>query len=76
MADKKIVIKLTEVAKENLAKEGYDEAMGARPLSRVIAEQIKAPLTEEILFGSLKNGGEVKFGVKGGKLEFKVLESV
>jgi len=76
MADKKIVIKLTEAAKEYLAKEGYDEAMGARPLSRVIAERIKAPLTEEILFGSLKNGGEVKFGVKGGKLEFKVLESV
>jgi ATP-dependent Clp protease ATP-binding subunit ClpA len=76
MADKKIVIKLTESAKEHLAKDGYDEAMGARPLSRVIAEQIKAPLTEEILFGSLKNGGEVKFGVKGGKLEFKVLEGV
>jgi len=76
LADKKIVIKLSEAAKEHLAKEGYDEAMGARPLSRVIAEQIKVPLTEEILFGALKNGGEVKFGVKGGKLEFKVLESV
>ena len=76
MAAKKIIIKLTEAAKEYLAKEGYDETMGARPLSRVIAERIKAPLTEEILFGALKNGGEVKFSVKGGKLEFKVLESV
>ncbi|BDY12592.1 ATP-dependent Clp protease ATP-binding subunit ClpA [Hydrogenimonas cancrithermarum] len=72
MADKKIVIKLSEAAKEHLAKEGYDEAMGARPLSRVIAEKIKAPLTEEILFGSLKHGGEVTFGMKGGKLDFKV----
>ncbi len=76
MADKKIVIKLSDAAKEYVAKEGYDEAMGARPLSRVIAEQIKAPLTEEILFGSLKDGGEVTFGVKAGKLNFKVKSRV
>jgi len=76
MADKKIVIKLSDAAKEYVAKEGYDEAMGARPLSRVIAEQIKAPLTEEILFGALKDGGEVTFGVKAGKLNFKVTSRV
>jgi ATP-dependent Clp protease ATP-binding subunit ClpA len=76
MADKKIVIKLSDAAKEYVAKEGYDEAMGARPLSRVIAEQIKAPLTEEILFGALKDGGEVTFGVKAGKLNFKVKSRV
>jgi ATP-dependent Clp protease ATP-binding subunit ClpA len=72
MVDKKIVIKLSEAAKEHLAREGYDEAMGARPLGRTIAEKIKAPLTEEILFGSLRNGGEVTFFMKGGKLDFKV----
>jgi len=41
-----------------------------------LAEKIKAPLTEEILFGSLKEGGEVLFGVKGGSLTFKVAERV
>jgi len=76
MADRKIVIKLSDAAKEYVAKEGYDEAMGARPLSRVIAEKIKAPLTEEILFGALKDGGEVTFGMKAGKLNFKVKSRV
>ncbi len=76
MADRKITIELTDKAKEYLAKEGYDEAMGARPLARVIAEKIKAPLTEEILFGDLKHGGEVRFDLESGKLEFEVAERV
>ncbi len=77
MADKKIVISLTDAAKRLVAEEGYDEAMGARPLARVIAERIKAPLTEEILFGDLRQGGEVRFDVDGsGKLRFEVLERV
>ncbi len=76
MAERKIVIKLSDAARGYLAKEGYDEAMGARPLGRVIAEKIKAPLTEEILFGSLREGGEVHFGVKGKALSFKVAERV
>ncbi len=76
MADRKIVIELTDAAKEYLAKEGYDEAMGARPLSRVIAEKIKAPLTEEILFGDLRHGGEVRFDLESGKLTFEVPERV
>ena len=74
MADKKIVISLSEAARRKLAEEGYDEAMGARPLARVIAEKIKAPLTEEILFGSLREGGEVEFDVENGELAFHVLE--
>ena len=39
---------------------GYDKAMGARPLNRVISDKIKNPLTDEILFGKLKKGGFVK----------------
>ncbi|MCM2472255.1 ATP-dependent Clp protease ATP-binding subunit ClpA [Rhizobium sp. CG5] len=46
-----------------LAERGYDEKMGARPLSRVIQEHIKKPLANEILFGKLKKGGLVKVGV-------------
>ncbi len=76
MADRKIVIKLSDAARTYLAKEGYDETMGARPLSRVIAQKIKAPLTEEILFGSLKDGGEVHFGIKNRSLVFRVAERV
>jgi ATP-dependent Clp protease ATP-binding subunit ClpA len=76
MADKKIVIRLSEAAKAYLAEAGYDEAMGARPLGRVIAEKIKAPLTEEILFGALRHGGEVDFDVEKGELAFKVAERV
>ena len=76
MADKKIVITLTDEAKRYLAEEGYDEAMGARPLGRVIDEKVKAPLTEEILFGELRHGGEVRFDLEEGRLAFEVAEKV
>jgi len=46
-------------ARRYLAKEGYDPAMGARPLARIIQERIKQPLAEEILFGALVEGGVV-----------------
>ena len=76
MADRKLTIRLTDAAKRKIAEEGYDEAMGARPLARVIADRIKAPLTEEILFGALKNGGEALFDVEKGELTYKVAEKV
>ena len=76
MADRKLTIHLTDAAKRKIAEEGYDEAMGARPLARVIADRIKAPLTEEILFGALKNGGEALFDIEKGDLTYKVAEKV
>ena len=76
MADRKLTIRLSDAAKRKIAEEGYDEAMGARPLARVIADRIKAPLTEEILFGALKNGGEALFDVEKGELTYKVAEKV
>ncbi|WP_428026991.1 ATP-dependent Clp protease ATP-binding subunit ClpA [Arcobacter sp.] len=60
IADKKIDIVLTSRAKNELARLGYDKDMGARPLNRVIATEIKDKITDEILFGKLKNGGTVK----------------
>jgi len=57
---KKVKITLTKRAKESLAKKGYSPKFGARPLARVIEENIVEPLSDEILFGDLKNGGEVK----------------
>jgi len=60
ISDKNIKITITPRAKKELARLGYDKEMGARPLGRVISEKIKKPLTDEILFGELKNGGNVK----------------
>jgi len=70
LTEKNINIILTEDARQYLAKEGFDPAMGARPLGRVIQEQIKKPLAEEILFGELVHGGEIKIDEKGGALKF------
>jgi ATP-dependent Clp protease ATP-binding subunit ClpA len=60
LADRQVTIELSKQARERLAVMGYDPAMGARPLARVIQEKIKKPLSEELLFGDLQNGGEVK----------------
>ena len=54
-----MVVEITEKVRGYLAEMGYDIAMGARPLSRVIQERIKDRLTDEMLFGSLKHGGKV-----------------
>jgi len=68
-------IEIDEEAKNYLARSGLDEVMGARPLSRIINEQIKKPLAEELLFGKLQNGGKVIVSMKDGKLELKFLET-
>lgn len=60
LADRNVTIELTPAAAEWLAKEGYDEQMGARPLARVIQENIKKPLADEVLFGRLVKGGVVQ----------------
>jgi ATP-dependent Clp protease ATP-binding subunit ClpA len=65
LADRGVTIELSEEATKWLAEKGYDEKFGARPLSRVIQENIKKPLAEELLFGKLENGGTVKVVVEG-----------
>lgn len=57
--EKKVVLEVTEEAREWLAVNGYDEAMGARPMQRLIQSKIKKELAEDILFGRLSNGGGV-----------------
>ncbi len=71
LKDKNISIKANKNAKEYLAKKGYSDTLGARVMQRVINEEIKTPLTDEILFGALKNGGLVKIGLEKGALSFK-----
>lgn len=68
LMDRHVSIEITSAATAWLADKGYDDKMGARPLSRVIQEHIKKPLAEELLFGKLAKGGLVKVGVKDGKL--------
>ncbi|WP_418594642.1 ATP-dependent Clp protease ATP-binding subunit ClpA [Ponticoccus sp. (in: a-proteobacteria)] len=68
LMDRNVTIELTKPAAEWLAERGYDEKMGARPLGRVIQENIKKPLAEELLFGKLTKGGVVKVAVKDGEL--------
>jgi len=70
MATRGIVIKLSKKAVEYIAKEGYSDLYGAREIARVIDEKIKEPLTDEILFGALKDGGTVKVSYKKEKLDF------
>ena len=70
LSDKHVSIDLTEEARKHLAKLGYDPAMGARPLGRVIQEKIKQPLAEEILFGELTDGGVVKVTLEDDTLTF------
>ncbi|MBN4046468.1 ATP-dependent Clp protease ATP-binding subunit ClpA [bacterium AH-315-P15] len=60
LADRNIVFELSDAATVWLARKGYDDTMGARPLARVIEENIKRPLAEEILFGKLAKGGMVR----------------
>jgi ATP-dependent Clp protease ATP-binding subunit ClpA len=66
--DKGVSLELTKQAKEWLAEHGYDKAMGARPMARVIQEHLKKSLANELLFGELTQGGVAKVDVKKDKL--------
>jgi ATP-dependent Clp protease ATP-binding subunit ClpA len=60
LGDRHVTIELSDEARNWLTENGYDEAMGARPMARVIQQHIKTPLADEVLFGRLKNGGTVR----------------
>ena len=64
LADRNVTIELADEARDWLVEHGYDEAMGARPMARLIQATIKKPLADEVLFGRLKNGGAVRVVVK------------
>jgi ATP-dependent Clp protease ATP-binding subunit ClpA len=70
LADRHVTVSLTDDAADWLAKNGFDELYGARPLARVIQENIKKPLADEILFGKLVRGGHVTVVLRDGKLAF------
>ncbi|HKB72175.1 MAG TPA: ATP-dependent Clp protease ATP-binding subunit ClpA [Thermoanaerobaculia bacterium] len=68
LAERKITIRLTPAARAYFAKKGYDPAFGARPLSRVLQAELRDPLTDEILFGELQQGGTVVVDFADGKV--------
>ncbi|MEN0001317.1 MAG: AAA family ATPase, partial [Pseudomonadota bacterium] len=74
LTERGVTFELHDDAIAWLADKGYDERMGARPLARVIQEQIKKPLADEVLFGKLKDGGTVKVTVETDELGEKKLK--
>jgi len=68
LAEKRVLVKLTDAAREWLATNGFDARYGARPMSRLIHEKIKQPLANEILFGKLTDGGSIEVRESGGEL--------
>jgi ATP-dependent Clp protease ATP-binding subunit ClpA len=69
LAEKHVTIEVTEAARTYLADKGYDPDFGARPLARIIQEEVKTPLGEELLFGALEKGGSVVVGVVDAEVE-------
>ncbi|WP_281300221.1 MULTISPECIES: ATP-dependent Clp protease ATP-binding subunit ClpA [unclassified Iodidimonas] len=72
LAERNVMISVTEDAKKWMAEKGYDKSFGARPLGRVIQENIKKPLADELLFGRLQKGGEVVIRMIDGKIDFEI----
>ncbi len=73
LSEKRVSLALEPDAREWLAVHGCDPKMGARPMSRVIQENIKKPLADEILFGKLADGGMVRISVEDDKLAFSIV---
>ena len=72
---KKVSMTVSDQARRWLADKGYDPKMGARPMARVIQDEIKQVLADELLFGALTSGGRVKIDVKDGSLHCQVIET-
>jgi len=74
LMDRNVTFELSEAAAAWLGDKGYDDRMGARPLARVIQENVKKPLAEELLFGRLTKGGLVRVVVRDNKIELQIEE--
>jgi ATP-dependent Clp protease ATP-binding subunit ClpA len=70
LAERRVAITLTAEARAWLAVKGYDPVFGARPLARVVQTEVRDPLTDQILFGALENGGTVTIGIADNALTF------
>ena len=73
LADRNVHIELDDEARAWLTERGYDRLYGARPMGRLVQEKIKQPLAEELLFGKLIHGGEVKVRIKDNAPSFEII---
>ncbi len=67
LQDKRVELEVSGTARKWLGEHGFDEVMGARPMSRLIQKRIKQPLADEILFGRLQKGGKVSVSLRNGE---------
>ena len=72
LLEKDVQLNIDKAAREWIAVQGYDESMGARPLSRLIQSEVKRGLADELLFGELREGGYVDISVKDDELSFDI----
>jgi ATP-dependent Clp protease ATP-binding subunit ClpA len=72
--DKKVAIKVTDETLDYLVDKGFDPKMGARPLQRVIDKEIKMPLARELLFGKLKDGGNLTIDIIDNAIALTIVE--
>ena len=70
LADRKVVIELTDAARAWFAEHGHDATYGARPMGRLIQTEIKDKIADEVLFGKLEKGGKVIVDAKDGEIIF------
>jgi ATP-dependent Clp protease ATP-binding subunit ClpA len=73
LVEKQVMLQLGDDAREWLADHGFDPQFGARPMARLIQNELKKPLADEILFGRLKSGGKVRASVENDKLKLDVV---
>ena len=76
LTEKGVSVDIDRAARAWLGQRGYDRAMGARPMARLIQEQIKKPLANELLFGRLAHGGSVRITVQADELALEFSEDV
>jgi ATP-dependent Clp protease ATP-binding subunit ClpA len=72
LADREVTLSLTPAARTYLAEKGYDKEQGARPLGRLIQDEVKRPLGDQLLFGELEHGGHVTVDYDGKEVRFEV----
>jgi len=72
LAEREVTLSLTPAARAYLAEKGYDKEQGARPLGRLIQDEVKRPLGDQLLFGELEHGGHVTVDYDGKEVKFEV----
>ncbi len=72
LMDKHVILQVDDEARSWLARHGYDKSMGARPMSRLLQDHLKRKLADELLFGKLAQGGEVRISAKDDELVFDI----